>query len=481
MTISIIIPAFNEEELLPKCLESLRNQDYEGDYEVIVVDDGSTDNTSRIAKKFGARVISCAKRGIIYARQTGIYAATGEIIVQADGDTIYPQDWLIRIAQHFSSHPEVVAIAGNFIYADPPYWAKIEYGLRNAVNALSIIFGGGLLFVSGANFSFRREAFLKVGGYKEETLSPDQYGICARLSRVGKVLYDKTLSVSTSSRRVQKAESSLIIDGLGHLARICAYFLKESISSLQVRRPSLKTCAKLSLSISLISAIGITADGYYVPTSQVFGKVYYRGNSPEKIMALTFDDGPNEPYTSEILDTLDRYGIKATFFVIGKNVELYPETAKRIMAEGHVLGNHSYSHNANHALTSKGSKDLQVAENTIFETVGVKTNLYRPPHGKKSPWELRSIKRENLVEVTWSLSTNELHAKSPESVAQKIISKAGPGKIVLFHDGYGTSHNSARSDKSLTVKALPLVIENLQRQGYKFVTVPELLGIAAYD
>jgi len=227
--------------------------------------------------------------------------------------------------------------------------------------------------------------------------------------------------------------------------------------------------------------------GYFVPASPVFGKVYYKATSTDNVVALTFDDGPNEPYTSQILDILASHNIKATFFVIGKNVELYPETAKRIVAEGHVVGNHSYSHNANHALTEYGSKDLQLAQEVIFNVTSVKPHLYRPPHGKKSPWELQAIKKDGLIEVTWSVSANDQHVlafwgkPSPETFAREIVSETNPGEIILLHDGYGTSHGTAESDKSLTVEALPLIIEQLQAKGYRFVTVPELLNVPAYN
>jgi peptidoglycan/xylan/chitin deacetylase (PgdA/CDA1 family) len=162
-------------------------------------------------------------------------------------------------------------------------------------------------------------------------------------------------------------------------------------------------------------------------------------------------------------------------------VQLYPETAKRIVAEGHVLGNHSYTHNANHALTEYGAKDLIVAEKAISDTVGVKPHLYRPPHGKKSPWELDAVKDQGMIEVAWSVSTGELNTHSYEKVADRIVDETHQGEIILLHDGYGTSHNCHQADKSLTVEALPLIIEKLQAEGYTFVTVPELLDVPAYN
>ncbi|MBI4267479.1 MAG: polysaccharide deacetylase family protein [Chloroflexi bacterium] len=228
------------------------------------------------------------------------------------------------------------------------------------------------------------------------------------------------------------------------------------------------------------------AYGYYVPQSSVFGKVYAQSGTKEKVVALTFDDGPNDPYTSQILDILKQYEVKATFFVVGKNVELYPDTARQMLAEGHILGNHSYSHRANHAVTNFGIKDFKRAEEAIYNTTGIMPHLYRPPHGKKTPWELDGLKKAGLIEVNWSVSTNELHREmvfgkpTPEMVAKDIISEIAPGKIILLHDGYGTNHNDAKSDKSLTVKVLPLIIEQLQAKGYRFLTIPELLNVPAY-
>jgi len=152
-----------------------------------------------------------------------------------------------------------------------------------------------------------------------------------------------------------------------------------------------------------------------------------------------------------------------------------------MVSEGHVLGNHSYIHDANHAVTEFGAHDLLTAEKTIENTVGVAPHLYRPPHGKKSPWELEEVKHEGMIEVTWSVSTGELNTDSYEKVADRLVDDTHPGEIMLLHDGYGTSHNCHNADKSLTVEALPIIIEKLKSEGYKFVTVPELLDVPAYN
>jgi peptidoglycan/xylan/chitin deacetylase (PgdA/CDA1 family) len=481
--ISVVIPALNEEKFLPDCLKSLRNQDYKGEYEIIVADNGSTDNTANIARSFGAKVVFCSEKSVFRARQVGADAACGDIIAQADADTIYPRGWLTRIADQFASHPRTVAVAGRYIYTDSPHWARLEYFLRHYINLITIALFGRPMLVSGATFAFRRREFLAGNGYRDIAYAPDQYGISGRLSKMGKVLYDKDLCVLTSSRSIgRKPTPVLIWDVVVNLNRWATYFAKYCISTAQeftMKTRPRRIAARLSPLVMFI--IIFASYGYFIPTSPVFGKVYYEGNSSQRVVALTFDDGPNEPYTSEILDILARYDVKATFFVIGRNVELYPETAKHIIAEGHVLGNHSYNHNANHALTQYGARDLKLAEVAIYGVVGVKPHLYRPPHGKKTPWELQQVKRDGLIEVTWSVSTNELKAKSPEQMAQKIVSKTEPGAIILLHDGYGTEHDDSNADKSVTVEALPLIIEKLQIEGYKFVTVPELLNVPAYN
>ncbi len=481
--ISVVIPALNEQTFLSDCLESLRNQDYQGEYEIIVADNGSTDSTANIARNFGAKVVPCSeKKGVSYARQVGADAACGDIIAQADADTVYPRDWLTRIADYFSSHPDTVAIAGKFIYRDPPSWAKFEYFLRDCVNRLTVVLFGRPLLVSGATLAFRRRAFLNLDGYRNSSYSPDQYDISSRLCKMGKVFYDRDLRVSTSSRSVRKPFLLCMMEALVHTGRWSTYLSRRYMRILQefANKTTARRVAARVVPLPML-VILLIVYGYFIPTSPVFGKVYYKGNYPEKVVALTFDDGPNEPYTSEILAILDSYNVKATFFVIGENVELYPETAKRMLAEGHVLGDHSYHHNANHALTEYGAKDLTLAQEAILDTVGVRPHLYRPPHGKKSPWELEQVKKKGLIEVTWSVSTGELNATSPMSVAQKIVSETDPGEIILLHDGYGISHNCSESDKTLTVEALPLIIEKLQAEGYRFVTVPELLDVPAYS
>jgi peptidoglycan/xylan/chitin deacetylase (PgdA/CDA1 family) len=480
--ISVVIPTLNEERFIGECLESLNNQDYKGEYEIIVADNGSTDATVDIARSYGAKVVLCPeKKSVSHARQAGADAARGDIIAQADADTVYPRDWLTKIADHFASHPDSAALAGRFFYKDPPSWAWFEYFLRNWINRLSMALLHIPLLVSGATFAFCKRAFLNIGGYGVNSFSADQLDISSRLSKAGRVYYDRYFYVLTSSRSVKKPFLICVMEAAVHIGRFLGYICTSAAESLE-EYANKTTFRRVVFRVSPAALIVmVLIYGYVIPTAPVFGKVYYKGDSHDKIIALTFDDGPNEPYTSEVLDILDKYNVKATFFCVGKNVELYPETARRIVAEGDVLANHSYTHDANHALTEYGARDLVTAEKAIFDTVGVKPHLYRPPHGKKSPWELDAVRDQGMIEVTWTVSSAELNGATPSSLAENIIRGTHRGDIILMHDGYGTQHNCEKADKSLTVEALPIIIEKLQAEGYTFVTVPELLDVPAYN
>ena len=120
-------------------------------------------------------------------------------------------------------------------------------------------------------------------------------------------------------------------------------------------------------------------------------------------------------------------------------------------------------------------------EKAIYRVAGVDPHLYRAPHGKKTPWELFHARRDNLAAVNWNISTNELRTKDFETVARNIVNKTRPGGIIDLHDGYGNDHGTPQADKSLTVKALPVIIEGLRDKGYSFETIPELLNLPAYN
>lgn len=202
------------------------------------------------------------------------------------------------------------------------------------------------------------------------------------------------------------------------------------------------------------------------------GEIVWEVPSDEKIIALTFDDGPDPSDTPAILDLLKQYEAKATFFVIGKRVEMYPELAKREIAEGHEIANHTYSHSyfKKRMPGEKIQKEIQQAEQTIVNTTGKKPHLFRPPGGYYSENVVAASKKNGYLVVMWSWhqDTEDWSKPGVNKIVNKVLNNARNGDIVLFHDYV--------EGKSQTLEALKQVLPRLKERGYRFVTVSELLS-----
>jgi glycosyltransferase involved in cell wall biosynthesis len=200
--LSVVVPAHNEENFLGDCLDSLLDQDYPGDYEIIVVDNNSTDGTASVATARGVRVVPEPRPGVCWARQAGTSVASGEVVVSTDADTVYGRDWLSRIDACFLGDPAVVAVAGPCRFVDAPWWGRLYAGvLFRSVNFLSRM-TGRVPYVAAANIAFRKEAF---GGYDTRaTQGGDELGLLRSLRKRGKVRFDAANPVFTSSRRMRR-------------------------------------------------------------------------------------------------------------------------------------------------------------------------------------------------------------------------------------------------------------------------------------
>jgi peptidoglycan/xylan/chitin deacetylase (PgdA/CDA1 family) len=213
------------------------------------------------------------------------------------------------------------------------------------------------------------------------------------------------------------------------------------------------------------------------PRSWFYGKVLSNGNRNHPRIALTFDDGPNEPYTSYVLSTLEQYKIKATFFVIGQNARRYPDVCRRIVTAGNVIGNHSYHHHKSLCLRwgKAIARDIELSRQAIYECTGFEPKLFRPPHGFRTPWLMRTVRHLGYTVVTWDNMTGDWKAnKSAEEIGQTVVQRAKPGGVIVLHDGRDSRPNYNRSQM---LQALPFVIETLKERGFDFVTIPELLEL----
>ena len=213
--------------------------------------------------------------------------------------------------------------------------------------------------------------------------------------------------------------------------------------------------------------------------SQIFGMYPYRGKTRKKVIALTFDDGPNEPYTTELADFLQSKHIRATFFQIGVCVLRAQAVTQRLYKDGHVIANHSLNHEFRNYFISLSFKEQITATQDIIEkTIGKRPALYRSPWLWRQPWLLRTLKKYQLQPVSGEFCHNlEVARISPERIARGALRKARPGAIIIFHDGV----ESRVGDRANTVAAVKLTVEELLNRGYKFVTVDELLSVPAYQ
>jgi peptidoglycan-N-acetylglucosamine deacetylase len=228
--------------------------------------------------------------------------------------------------------------------------------------------------------------------------------------------------------------------------------------------------------ITLASAAAASYAGYatMAPGSQLYGRTLTHGSDPSQ-MALTFDDGPNDPHTLYLLDVLAKHNAKAIFFLIGKYVRQRPDIARAIAAAGHEIGNHTDSH-PNLVLVSAARLRQELADcnKALEDALGTKITLFRPPFGGRRPNVVRTARTMGLTPVMWSVTGYDWSAKSAAEIVGKVSGQVdsrrkAQGEIVLLHDG---GHLAFGTDRTFTVEATRLLLRRYSAQ--KFVTATNL-------
>jgi peptidoglycan/xylan/chitin deacetylase (PgdA/CDA1 family) len=225
-----------------------------------------------------------------------------------------------------------------------------------------------------------------------------------------------------------------------------------------------------SIGFALITLFGfftLCGSGYHSYHNEK--NVFYGNPNNYSKIALTFDDGPEEGSTDEILDILKEYGIKATFFVIGEQAERNPQLLQREAEEGHEIGDHTYTHlyMKNESLY-KIDKEWNKTQSIIESQTDTRVRLCRPPGGYYSDAIARSAEMRDYAVVLWTIDTRDWSGCSADAITQEVIENAECGDIILMHDGSGRKLNTAQ--------ALRQIIPVLLERGFKFVTVSELIG-----
>jgi peptidoglycan-N-acetylglucosamine deacetylase len=236
----------------------------------------------------------------------------------------------------------------------------------------------------------------------------------------------------------------------------------------------------LALALSSAASIAAAATAGYqsmAPTGQLFGKTFAHLSRGSRQIALTYDDGPNDPHTLRLLEVLAKRSVQATFFLIGRYVQQRPDLVHEIIHAGHVVGNHTFIHPL---LTFKSEseikRELAACQVALQDAIGEPSNLFRPPFGGRRPAVLRIARKLGLEPVMWSVTGYDWNAPPAPVIERKVANQIRGGDVILLHDG---GHKHMGADRSQTVIATDRLIARYKNEGYEFVTIPQMMAKSA--
>jgi peptidoglycan/xylan/chitin deacetylase (PgdA/CDA1 family) len=230
-----------------------------------------------------------------------------------------------------------------------------------------------------------------------------------------------------------------------------------------------------ALALTGTAAAAAVAAGYQsmAPTAQWYGRTFTGLPRGSRQIALTYDDGPNDPHTLRLLAVLAKHSVHATFFLIGRYVQQQPQIARELIQAGHVLGNHTFTHPL---LTFKSEAEIHqqliLCRDALQEAIGKPSNLFRPPFGGRRPAALRLARQLGLEPVMWNVTGYDWNAPPAAAIERKVAKQIHGGDVILLHDG---SHKQMGADRSQTVIATDHLITRYKAEGYEFVTIPQMM------
>jgi len=223
------------------------------------------------------------------------------------------------------------------------------------------------------------------------------------------------------------------------------------------------------------TAVAEITAGYQsmAPTGQWYGRTFTGLPRGAKQLALTYDDGPNDPHTLRLLEVLAKHEVHATFFLIGRYVQQRPDLVREIVKAGHVVGNHTFKHPL---LTFKSNaeirRELSDCNAALRDALGQPVNLFRPPFGGRRPAVLRTARELGLETMMWNVTGYDWNAPPAAVIEQKVSNQIRGGNVILLHDG---DHKEMGADRSQTVIATDHLIATYKSEGYDFVTIPQMI------
>ncbi|MBL3538433.1 polysaccharide deacetylase family protein [Aminivibrio sp.] len=217
-----------------------------------------------------------------------------------------------------------------------------------------------------------------------------------------------------------------------------------------------------SLTVVLLSAVFVFAGPLRLEGATVLAS----GSSLVRTVAITFDDGPNEKLTPPLLDILDSLGVKVSFFLVGSMAEKNPGLVREIRSRGHTVANHSYSHRSCLSLSADELEEDILKCSAVLEALtSVPVRFFRPPGGKYDRKTVERVRKNGMKLVLWDINSRDYTGVSPSYIANRMVRRAVPGSILLFHSGV-----------KATIDALPVIIDRLRKNGFEFVTLDEMFS-----
>lgn len=210
------------------------------------------------------------------------------------------------------------------------------------------------------------------------------------------------------------------------------------------------------------------------PRFAFLGKVSWKGDP--RGVALTFDDGPHPLYTPRVLEILDRFQAKATFFVIGRHLKHNGKLIAEASRAGHVVGNHSFTHDRMMSFSSfeRVRREVLLCQEETERWVGYRPRFYRQPAGFRNPWIFPVLEELQMTMVGWQARAFDTQRRNPETIRRKILAKTRSGGVILLHDG---SDSAGNEDRLSTIQALPAILRGLQERGMAFLTLDQLFDL----
>ena len=510
VAVSILLACRNGEATLDETLESLAAQQWDRPWEVVYIDNGSTDGSVAVFEAARARHPAVAWRfgdaaavaGNSRALNLGAAAAAGRSLMFCDADDTVSPGWLAAMGEALEAH---AFVACRFELAKHnPDWVVASRDPFQVTSLPIIPHEPFCPVAGGASLGMHREIYESLGGFDPDFPTSEDTDFCIRAHLAGHRLVfvpeavyhyrlrDDLRAIRRQAHAYARSEALLrarYMPPARFLARGPWRTWGAETGRLVARRLKAGVKARLSGQAETEAARARAAERLGRAFGELDGAIAYRVpprrpkrptaivsvRTEAKLLALTFDDGPDPDWTPRLLEVLAKAGAKATFFMVGARAARHPELVARVAAEGHEIGNHTWDHPSLPTLGPEAVAE-QIAR-TRDQLAPHGQALLRPPYGHQDRSVDLAARRFGYRTICWHATGEDWLDRDAATIAGLLAEKAEPGAIFLLHDSLYSWEEAAVRDRTPTIEAVAMLVERLP--GWRFVTVSELLAAGA--